>query len=776
MPRVPLYGEKIFHTINHAAPRVDGADKVTGRAHYAADVCYPRMIFGAMLRLDGVPSARIRSIDTSEALRMPGVLAVLTYHDLPKPKSWAGYMYLTDRVRYVGDVIALIAAETKAQAEEAKKKIRVEYEELPAVFDVREAMKPGAPLVHEEYPNNIFTESRYTLKKGDVEKGFAESDLVVERTYETQYVEHAYIEPEAAVAVENPSNGDITVHASSQNPFFTRRYVADILQIPLNRVRLIQETLGGTFGGKEEGVGLLAARCAYLCRLLHRPVKLVFSREESLLESSKRYPFLFTYKAGLKRDGRILAWQATQIANSGAYNNQTQFMNWRATAHCAGAYNIPNVEADTFGVFTNNIHSGAFRGYSSPELLFAQEQFVEELAEELGMTPIEFRRINCLRNGATVATGAEVQHVVLPEMIDYTADQTDYERRHAENRKQTGPVRHGIGMAISHRGCGYGAESPDAAGAFLIVNEDGSVLLHSGLAENGQGLKTAYCQIAAESLGVPLDSVRFYGTDTHCIPDCGMTVASRGTVMGAQPVRKAGDKLNRILRENAVGLGMFTAGKGGADRDRTAGDIILLDGLFFDPAHPDYKVPLAQVANAALWRGMCLSAYEWYTPPPCVQDHATQQGRAFPTYSYVCVVAEVVVDLRTGEVSVLRVTSSHDTGTAINPALVKGQVYGGILMGMGYGTMEEVVTKNGRVKTQNLDEYLIPTAMDMPEMHINIFECDDESGTYGAKSVGEPAMECVAAAVANAVCNATGRRVRQNPASLENVLLGKKLW
>jgi len=773
---MPLYGEKQFHIINHSAPRVDGLDKVTGRAHYAADVNYPNMAFGAMLRLDGVVSAKITRIDVSEAKQQPGVLAVVTAADMGKPISWAMYRYLTDRVRYVGDVVALIAAETKEQAEEAKKHIHVEYEETPAVFDVFEAMEPGAPLLHEKYPNNIFTDSRYTLKKGDVEKGFAEADLIVERKYTTQYVEHAYIEPEAVVAVENPSNGDITVHASAQNPFFTRRYVADALQIPLNRVRLIQETLGGTFGGKEEGVGLLAGRCAYLCRLIHRPVKMVFSREESLIESSKRHPFYFTYKAGLKRDGRIVAWKATQIDNSGAYNNQTQFMNWRATAHCAGAYDIPNVEAETFGVFTNNIHSGAFRGYSSPELIYAQEQFIEELAEEVGLTPLEMRRVNCLKSGSHVATGGEVDYVVLPEMIDHTAKQTDYAEKHARYQKQTGRFRRGIGMAISHRGCGYGAESPDAAGAFIIVNEDGSVLLHSGLAENGQGLKTVYCQIAAESLGVPVDSVRFYGTDTHCIPDSGMTVASRGTVMGAQPVKKAGDKLNKILRENAVGLDLFKAGKGGADRDRTADELILRDGFFFDPNFPDYRVSLAEVAGAGLWRGMCLSAYEWFTPPPCVQDHDTQQGKAFPTYSYACVVAEVRVDMGTGELSVERVTSSHDAGTAINPALVKGQIYGGVLMGQGYGTMEEVVTKKGFVKTQNLDEYLIPTAMDMPEININIFECDDPSGTYGAKSVGEPAMECVAAAVANAVANATGRRVRSNPASLENVLLGKKLW
>jgi len=772
---MPLYGKKQFHEINRSAPRVDGVDKVTGRATYAADLSFSGMVYGAMLRLNKVPSARIISIDASEALAIPGVLAVVTPWDLPKCRSWSNYMYLTDRVRYVGDVVALIAAETRELCEEAKKHIKVEYEELPAVFDVLEAMKDGAPQLHEEYPNNIFTPSRYTLEKGDAAKAFEDAHIVLEREYTTQYAEHAYIEPEAVVAVEEPTSGEMTVHASAQNPFFTRHYVADILGMPMNRVRVIQETVGGTFGGKEEGLGLIAGRSAYLCKLLHRPVKMVFTREESIIESSKRHPFILRYKAGLDKDGRIIAWKAEQIDNSGAYNNQTQFMNCRATIHCAGAYDIPNISGETYGVFTNNIHSGAFRGYSSPELLFAQEQFVEELAEAAGMTPLEFRKLNCLKEGSTVAVGTVVDNVILPEIIDYTAEQTDYQAKQDKYKTQTGRFRKGIGMAISHRGCGYGAETPDAAGCFLIINEDGSVMLHSGMAENGQGLKTAFCQIAAEALGVTLDSIHFYGTDTHSIADCGMTVASRGTVMGSQPVRKAGLKLNAILRNNVIELGFFAAGKGGCDKDRTAEDIILRDSMFFDPNYPDYKIPLSQAAGAIFWTGQCLSAYEWFSPPAYDLNHHTMQGKAFPNYSYACVVAEVEVDTATGEVIVEKVTSSHDVGTAINPALISGQVYGGIVMGQGYGTMEEVETRKGILLSRNLDEYLIPTSMDMPEMQVNIFECDDPNGTYGAKSVGEPATEAVAAAVANAVANATGKRIRNNPATLENVRLGKKL-
>ncbi len=784
---MPLYGNKTYQQINQSKPRIDGVDKVTGRARFAADVKMPGMVYGGMLR-SPYPCANVVKIDTSAAKRMPGVLAVLTADDGPKNQSWAMYMYITKQVRYAGDVVALVCAETKRQVQNALTAIVVEYEELPGVFTIRDAMKEGAVAVHEDYPDNRFTPSLFHIRKGDVDKGFAEADFVIEREYETQYVEHAYIEPEAVVAEEDPGSGLMTVHASAQNPFFTRRYVADILGAPMNRVRIVQETLGGSFGGKEEGVGLLAARAAYLCHLVGRPVKMVFSREESFLESSKRHPFLLHYKAGVMKDGRIVAWEGTQYDNCGAYNNQTQFMNWRANVHSAGAYSIPNVKTDTCGIFTNNIHSGAFRGYSSPSLLYGQEQFIDEIAEEIGMSEVEVRRVNRLQNGVTGATGTVMENVILPEVMDETLKQADYEAKRAAYAKQTDTEkRRGIGMAISHRGCGLGAEAPDASGAMIMVCEDGSVLMGSGLAENGQGLKTAYAQICAEALGVPYESVQFFGVNTHAVPDSGMTVASRGTVMGAQSVRKTAEKLNGIMRQNAVELGFFndsaaieeasglTKGSLKEFSVKTGEDVLLKDGWFFHPDYPAYKVAIANVAGAGLWAGKQLSAFEWFTPDPCIQDHHTGQGKAFPNYAYTCVVAEIEVDMKTGYVDVIDVTQGLDVGTAINPALITGQAYGGIVMGQGYAVMEEVDVHKGKVGNKNLDEYIIPTSMDMPEMHINIYECDACEGTFGAKSVGEPSTEAVGAAIANAVYNATGRRLRENPAGLEQVLLGKKL-
>lgn len=773
---MPLLGEKKFNVINQSKPRIDGIEKVMGTARYAADMYMENMLYAGVLR-SPCSSAKVISIKTAAAKAIEGVEAVVTFADMPRNKSWAGYMYLTDHIKYAGDCVAMAAARTKALLDEALEAIEVEYEELPGVYTIDEALKEGAPLVHAQYERNIFKDSVFHIRKGDIEQGFEKADVILEREYRTQYIEHSYIEPEAVLAYQNPNDGVMTVHASAQNPFFTRRYIADALGVTMNKVRLVQEVLGGSFGGKEEGVGLITGRAAYLSMITKKPVKFVFTREDSFLESAKRHPFRLRYKIGATKEGDIVAFEGEQADNCGAYNNQTQFMNWRANVHSTGPYEIENIKTDTFGVFTNNIHSGAMRGYSSPSLIFGQEQLIDELAEELGMDGVELRRRNCLKNGSISATGVPVENVILQEVMDYTAEKTDYVRKHREYKNQTDPYkRKGIGLSICYRGCGLGAEAPDASGCMMIVNEDGSVTINSGLAENGQGLKTAYAQIAAEALGVPYESISFHGTDSFAIPDCGMTVASRGTVMGAQSVRKTGEKLKKIMIQNALELHALPLEEAGLSYEEvTAGDVDLKEGRFFLKDHPKVSADMAGVCNACLWTGKQLCAFEWFIPNDLHQDHHTGQGTAFPTYAYGCVVAEIEVDMRTGYVDVKKVTASHDVGTAINPALIRGQIYGGIVMGQGYSIMEDVAPQKGRVKTRNFDSYIIPTSMDAPEMDIHIFECGDESGTYGAKSVGEPATEAVGAAIANAVYNATGRRIRENPCDLESVLLGKKL-
>ena len=780
---MPLYGSKEFKVINQAKPRVDGVDKVVGRAVYPADIAMPRMLVAGVLR-SGKAHARVVSINTEKAKAIPGVRAVVTADDMdadtslnqpgkktPNSVSWSGFPLLTNHVRYLGDSVAMVAAETREALDDALDAIEVEYEDLPVIDTVEQALAEGAFKIHEEddFPGNIFMPGCKKLRKGDVEKGFAEADVIIEREYTTQRQEHAYIEPEAVVAASIPGDGEMTVFTTGQNPFMTRRYAVDGTGAPVSKVRLVAQTCGGSFGGKEEGEGLITGRAAYLAKLTGRPVKFVFRREESMIESVKRHPYKIKAKMGLKKDGTITALEYNVISESGAYTCVSQFVNWKAITHCSGAYSIPNVKMDLTAVYTNRAPSGAFRGFGHPQMIFALEQLIEEAGEEIGMDPLAIRKKNLMRDGGTNATNQQVEHVILEEIVDYATEKTDYLRKHEEYKNQTGEIKKGIGMVAMMRGCGSGGESMDASGAMVTIMHDGSVLIKVGLAENGQGLATAYTQIAAETLELPFESIHFYQLDTQAIADSGTTTASRGTVRGAMSLKKSCEAMKQIMIENAAELFHMPL------------DLVgYKDGMFFDKSDPDNQshwMPLQVLSGISIWIGQQLCNYSWYKPYEDKLDIEEEfnQGKSWPTYCYGVVVAEVEVDTGTGFVDVKKLTCSHDLGTVINPGTAASQIAGGALQGMGYGTSEIVKFKNTRQVTQNYDKYIIPTAMDMPELDINLFECDDPAGTYGAKSIGEPSLDGVATAVANAVYNATGVRNRNNPSSMERVLLGKEL-
>ncbi|MCK5201113.1 MAG: xanthine dehydrogenase family protein molybdopterin-binding subunit, partial [Spirochaetales bacterium] len=468
---MPLMGEKKYRHLNKRVNRVDAADKITGRAVYAADIHLPNMLYSGCLR-SNFAHAKIVKIDTSKALAIEGVHAVLTSENVPKPQSWADYPYLCDgTVKYIGETVAIVAAETIELVHDALKAIEIEYAELKGVYTIEEALKENALQVREkgvglkdgipctDEKGNIFYDSYYALRKGNPEKGFDEADFILEREYRTSYVEHSYLETEACVVIKDEAAGLVTAYASAQNPFFTRRYLADAIQAPINKCRVVQKMLGGSFGGKEELVGMIVGRAALLAIATGRPVKMVMTREESFLESPKRHPFIFRYKAGLTRDGKIIAWEGTQIANSGAYNNQTQYLNCRAAIHSAGAYNIPNIKTDTYGVFTNNIHSGAMRGYSSPQIIFAQEQFINEIANEMGVDEIELRKKNILQKGDLTATSQKlVEETITLEMIEHMVEKTEYYRKKEEYAGTHSSIekRKGIALVTCYRGCGYG--------------------------------------------------------------------------------------------------------------------------------------------------------------------------------------------------------------------------------------------------------------------------------------------------------------------------------
>ena len=757
--------------------RVDGIEKVTGKAVYTDDMYFVNMLYAASV-YSPAPHCRIKSVDKSKALAMDGVVAVLTSEDMPNLHSVNEMYYMTNEPEFTGDVYAIVAAETQEIANKAAASVTCEYEELPCVFTVQDALKEDAPVIRDigvglkdgvpckDVKGNIFFPSYYPLRKGNVEEGFSKCDVIIEKEYNTQFVEHAYIETEAVIADPDALNGIVTLYSCCQHAHAPREFVADALRIPFSKVKAVQRTVGGSFGGKLESIAVIAARASLLAVKTGRPVKLVLTREQSILESAKRHPFTFKYKIGATREGKILAFEGTQIDNCGAYCEHAEWMNIRAMIHSAGVYDIPNVKTDTYAVFTNVTPSGAFRGYSSPQLIFAQETLMEELATALDMNIEDLKRKNILRKGGHTATNQLLdQEVILPEMMEDLLKKTDFRRKRDVYGKQTGDFRKGIGLVTCYRGAGLGAESIDANGSLITVNLDGSVSLSTGLAENGQGLHTCFTQIAAEAVGLNPDDIFYVGADSNAVPDSKTTVASRGTVMGAQSVKKAGLKLRELLLE--TGRKLLNPNNGET--------VDLVNSVCFIKERPDAKVPLVDIAKKRYYSGLQLGVYEWFTPPELDINYKTGQGKTFPTYSYGCCVAEVTVDIRTGFVEVNKVTSAHDMGTVINPGTAAGQIYGGIVMGMGFGACEEAIYQKGQLKTKNLDTYIVPTAMDIPEMDILMYESNDPAGTYGAKSLGEPATEMVGAAVALAVSNAIQRQIRELPTSLENVLIGKKL-
>jgi len=757
-----------FSEVNKSVKRVDAYEKVTGKAKFAADLFFPNMLYGKVLR-SKYPHARIVKIDIEKALAYPGVEAIITAEDVPNNKF--GVIIQNQQVLarkealYIGDGIAVVAAETKEAAAKAIELINVEYKELPGIFDPEEAEKKDASLIHSELENNQVVHHR--LRKGDTEKGFTQAGVILEREYTTQFIEHGYIEPESLAAVPHEHNTLVTIYGSIQNPFSCRNAVASVLKVPLNKVRVIQNHMGGSFGGKDEVMSSMAARAAILALKTDRPVKMINTRDESIIESYKRHPYKMKYKVGATQEGKLVAMEIKCLADSGAYACQTPFVTWRSVVQATGPYELPNVKTDTYGYYTNNVYTGAMRGYGSPQIIFAQESLMDELAEKLKMTPMELRLKNIYHNNSITASGQKLDNhqVSLEEVINKAVEAGNYIEKYREYSKpQSGDKKRGIGMAVSFRGCSLGAEATDAAGAIVAIQRDGSVLISCGLAENGEGLKTVFTQIAAEELGVDIRRINYLEVDTSVSPESGPTVASRSTLLGGNAVKNATQQLKEVIAEMV------------ADKFKVkASNLVFKNANVYEKSKNQKIISFDKAIDLANEQGVFLSAFGWYKAPDISWDEEIGQGRPYFTYVYGCQIAEVEVDSATGQIEVLKMTAAHDVGRAINPACLKGQIYGGVMMGLGYGIMEEVEIANGYIKNTNFDEYLIPTVKDMPEIIPIIVENPDPYGPYGAKSIGEPTLELGAPAIANAVAQATGKRIRHLPLNLERVLLGHSL-
>jgi CO/xanthine dehydrogenase Mo-binding subunit len=745
--------------------RVDAIGKVTGKAKFADDYNIAHQLWGKVLR-SKFPHAKIVDIETTRARQLDGVESVLTAADIPGEKVFGivtknQAILAIDTVRYLGDGVALVAARTREIAEEAISLIDVTYEPLPVVSDPEEALTPEAPRIHGD--DNTFV--HHKVRKGDIGKGFAEADFILEKKFKTQFIEHSYIEPEAVLA-EPAEHGGVIISGSIQNLFSSRRSVAAALKLDLNKVQIYQTTLGGSFGGKDEVMTSMCCRAALLALATGRPVKMVNSREESMLESYKRHPYVMYYKWGVRNDGSITAMEVKCIADGGAYASMSPFVTWRSVVQATGPYYCENVKTDVYAVYTNNNYTGAMRGFGSPQVNFAIESMMDELAEKVGKNPLEIRIQNGFERGAITATGQKLEHnVSLKEVLLKATDAAEFTKKWKQHRAaKPSAVKRGIGLACSYRGVALGAEGTDAAGTIVSVQTDGSVIVSSGITDMGQGAQTQMSQIAAEVLGISMERIQFLNTNTSRVPDSGPTVASRGTIMGGSAAKKGAE----IVRETLLGVAS------GMTKVRQE-DLDIAQNYLVEKSTGKRLASFNELVAECFRLGKPMYGFGWYKSPPTSWHEKDGKGEAYFTFVYGANVAEVEVDTETGKVDVVDFVSCHDVGKAINRNTVLGQFYGGVAMGLGYGLLEEFDFEDGIPKQVNFDEYLLATSMDVPRIKAIIIENEDAAGPFGAKSIGEPANELAAPAIVNAIYNATGKRLYEIPATLERVLLGHKL-
>lgn len=741
---------------------VEGIEKVTGRAKYTFDLTFPDMLVGKFLYPE-YPRARIKRLDTTAAEAIAGVEAVVTHRDLPGEKIY-GYIvkdqpvFAIDEVHYVGDIVAAVAAVDEETAEKALAAIEVEYEPLPGIFDPVEAMKEDAILARSDLESNIL--SHQPVIHGDVEQGFAEADLIVENSYKTGAVDQLFLEPEGTVAAWD---GDtLTVYAGGQHPHRDRIQIAEQMGLPANRVRVIYPYVGGGFGGKDElhtqtQVALLAWKTG-------RPVKLIRNRAESLLTHVKRQTCFIRYKTGVKSDGTITAAETEIIFDAGPYTNASLPVAGFAVEMSSGCYKVPNARLVSYSVATNNLAGGAMRGFGGPEIFFAQEQNLDIVADQLGLDPLELRLKNGMEKDTVMPSGAYIYHEIgLKETMRRAGEAANWTNRQQWLEREPAPhLRRGIGVAAIWHGMSIGRNLMDYGRAALEMAPDGSVVIQSGTAEIGSGSRTAQMMLVADMLGLSLEDIKLTMVDTEVTPDAGPTTASRSTyIVGNALLQGAEIIRNSLLEVAAEAL------------EAAPDDLELADGLITIKGVPpgDRYLPIREAARKA-----------WDTNKPLRgEGHVTLWQPKEPKvpfnypvphsiFLYATQIAQVLVDLETGQIKVEKIWAAHNVGKAINRLGILGQIHGGIMQGVGTALLEELRQEEGRLTTPSLESYLLPSTMETPEIESIIVEIPEPTGPAGAVGIGEATLNPTAAAIANAVTDATGVRIWQMPMTPERVL------
>ena len=757
-----------FKIVGKPIPRQDAWSKVTGDLKYADDFSLPGMLFAKVLR-SKYPAAKIISIDIGKAEQLDGVRAVLTAKDVPHNETVTKFGQSTEvgkgfeglyrilaekKVRFMGEAVALVAAETEEIAEKALDLIEVKYEPFTGVFDPLEAIKPGAYLVGENNTNII---SKFGSGQGDVKKGFTEADIVIKDTYKVPFVDHAYLEPEAGISWIDDC-GILNIRVSTQ-VIEHFRDVADVLGLPHNKVRYIGTMVGGGFGGKEDIT--VETYLALLTWKTKKPVRLVYTREESILCHSKRHPFVMRYKVGAKKDGKLVALDAELISDAGAYPYLSPWVTLYATVNAAGPYCIPNVKIKSYCVLTNNTFTSANRGFGAPQPNFAYESIMDELSRKLNIDPLEIRRKNCLTTGKALATTGQIfkAYVALPEVAEKAWEAL---RKPVVCKNEDRKI--GRGLAIGMMSYGRMTFLHDSSRCYVKLESDGSVLIRSGIPDLGGGQISLLCQIVAEELGVPMSQVKIYHSDSALTPLAGTTTATRQTYMSGNATLKAAREIrNRILNKTAEILNV------NQDKLDIINERVLIN---YDSSQ---YVPLVNVIEACNADGIELFCEAQFNAPySVVPDLSNIRGTVFPDFTFGAQAVELVVDTETGQIEILKLITCYDVGKAVNPLSVEGQMEGGSIYGMGYALTEEVVIEKGITMTPSFAEYIIPTATDVPDVKAILVESGGGLGPYGAKGIGEPSCSIIAPAILNAIYDAIGVRIKSLPATPEKIIRASK--
>jgi xanthine dehydrogenase molybdenum-binding subunit len=752
-----------FSIVGKRLPRPDAVPKATGAAQYAVDIKVPGMLIGKVLR-SPYPHAKILKVDKSKAEELPGVEAVITIEDVPKKLYNGGFFdlkmpperasrvvrdqyVLADKARYVGDGIAAVAAINETIAEKALELIYVEYEKLQAVFDPVEAMKPGAPRIHEFAERNIAQHMSYAFAIGDVERGFQEADYIVEETFRTSKQKHCQLELDASIATFD-ATGRLTVWSQCAAPHLAKRSIAEIFNMPEGMVKLITPCIGGAFGGRSNLNNELI--CVALARKSGKPVKIEYTREEDFIVHHSREAFIQTGKIGVKKDGTITALQTKVINNGGAYFEASGATTGFNLGTFMAVYRCSNMAGEGDIVYTNIPISGGMRGFGNPAGMFVLEQLVDMVCEKIEMDPVEFRLKNHKRTGdPSWYPPCPITSCALDECIKVGAERIGWKAK--KEREKDGLRRRGVGMAImSHPTDAYHLLTHSSA--WVKINEDGSVNIVVSPAEIGQGVWGVLAQIGAEELGVQVEDIHLVTGDTDITTFDTGTYCSRSTYSTGNAVLGAArEAKNQLLQRAAKML------------DVSANELETKNKRVYVKSAPEKTVSIAEVAKDAIYnfRGECLH----------ISGRCSYQNNAVSP-SFQAGFAEVEVDTETGEIKVLKIVVAHDIGRAINPRGAEGQLEGGVVQGVGYSLIEDFVIhgETGVVISDNFTTYKIPSTLDLPEIEVILIEGVDPAGPFGAKSCGEAGLVTIAPAIANAIYNAIGIRVTELPMTPEKII------